>query len=256
MHYLLMLLLAWAVVSALQAVGVVLVSALLVIPAATAYLLTDRLHRMAGLSMLFGMIAGAAGAFLSALQTGLPTGPFVVLSASALFVGAFLFAPNHGVVPRWSRQRHQSRKIRRENTLKAIFHLLENEGSDVAEGKVSHQALVDQRRRSPLLVDGEIAALVRHGLAESPDEQGRVTLTEAGRARAMEIVRNHRLWELFLTNAANIAPDHVHDDAEKIEHILGEDIVRELERSLDQPTEDPHGRVIPLAMEESGGSGI
>jgi ABC-type Mn2+/Zn2+ transport system permease subunit/Mn-dependent DtxR family transcriptional regulator len=251
MHYLLMLLLAWAVVSALQAVGVVLVSALLVIPAATAYLLTDRLHLMALLAMGIGMASGAGGAFLSALKTGLPTGPFVVLTASALFAAAFLFAPVQGVLPRWLRQRRQAMRIRRENTLKAVFHLLENEG--FARGSIAKAALTGQRKRGEAEVDREIAALVGHGLAESPGPDGRVRLTAAGSARAAEIVRNHRLWELFLTNAANIAPDHVHDDAEKIEHVLGEDIVRQLERALDRPTEDPHGRAIPATGQDGEG---
>ena len=53
------------------------------------------------------------------------------------------------------------------------------------------------------------------------------------------------LWELYLTNAANIAPDHVHDDAEEIEHILGDEVVRELERMLEDTTRDPHGKSIP-----------
>ena len=251
MHYLLMLVLAWAVVSALQAVGVVLVSALLVIPAATAYLLTDRLHLMALLAMGIGMVSGAGGAFLSALKTGLPTGPFVVLTASALFAAAFLFAPAQGLVPRWLRQRRQARRIGRENTLKAIFHLLED--GDFERRSIGKADLTAQRKRGEAEVDREIAALVAHGLAEAPDADGRVRLTAAGRARAAEIVRNHRLWELFLTNAANIAPDHVHDDAEKIEHVLGEDIVRQLERTLDQPTEDPHGRAIPAIWQEGGG---
>ncbi|MCB1091157.1 MAG: metal ABC transporter permease [Verrucomicrobiae bacterium] len=248
MHYLLMLLLAWAVVSALQAVGVVLVSALLIIPAATAYLLTDRLHLMAWLAMGFGMLSGAAGAFLSALKTGLPTGPFVVLSASALFAGAFLFAPQYGFLPRWLRQRRQAGRIRHENTLKAIYHLLE--GAEFTRGSVARTSLISQRGRSEAEVDREIAALVANGLAEPTDAEGWVRLTTSGRARAAEIVRNHRLWELFLTNAANIAPDHVHDDAEKIEHVLGEDIVRKLELALDLPTEDPHGKSIPVPPED------
>lgn len=246
MHYLLMLLLAWAVVSALQAVGVVMVSALLVIPAATAWLLTDRLHVMAALAMGIGMAAGAAGAFLSALKTGLPTGPFVVLSAAALFSAAFFFAPRKGLVSRVLSKSRQSRRIRRENTLKAIYHLMEEAG--FADETVTRQALVERRCRPVAEVDREIAALVAHELAEPVSADRRVRLTPPGRARAAEIVRNHRLWELFLTHAADIAPDHVHDDAEKIEHVLGEDIVRKLERALDQPTEDPHGKHIPLAQ--------
>ena len=57
--------------------------------------------------------------------------------------------------------------------------------------------------------------------------------------------RNHRLWELFLTNEAHFAADHVHDDAEKIEHVLGENVVMEIERKLKFPKKDPHGKPIP-----------
>jgi Mn-dependent DtxR family transcriptional regulator len=68
-------------------------------------------------------------------------------------------------------------------------------------------------------------------------------------------VRNHRLWELYLTNAAQIAADHVHEDAEKIEHVLGDEVVRELERRLQYATIDPHGRPIPgFAEMQRGGN--
>jgi manganese/zinc/iron transport system permease protein len=75
-HHGIMLLLAFAIVVALQAVGVVLVSAMLITPAAAAYLLTDRMHRMLLLAAAFGMMAGVLGAFLSFLGNNLPTGPF------------------------------------------------------------------------------------------------------------------------------------------------------------------------------------
>jgi manganese/zinc/iron transport system permease protein len=69
--------------------------------------------------------------------------------------------------------------------------------------------------------------------------------TPEGWQQACSIVRNHRLWELYLTNAVRLAADHVHDDAEKIEHVLGEEGVRQLERRLNYATQDPHGREIP-----------
>ena len=104
-HYALMLLLAFSVVIALQAVGVVLVSAMLITPAAAAYLLTDRMHIMLVLASVFGVAAGAAGAFFSFLSTNFPTGPLMVMGASLVFVLAFLFGPRHGVVSRcWRRQ--------------------------------------------------------------------------------------------------------------------------------------------------------
>ena len=55
-----------------------------------------------------------------------------------------------------------------------------------------------------------------------------LSLTPKGWGKACRIVRNHRLWELYLTNEARYAPDHVHDDAEKIEHVLGEETVRRI----------------------------
>jgi manganese/zinc/iron transport system permease protein len=242
-HYGLMLLLAFAVVIALQAVGVVLVSAMLITPAAAAYLLTDRLHRMLGLAALFGLLAGALGCFASFVGPNLPTGPFMVLSATAVFGLAFLFGPRHGVVSRWLRQRSRVLRIQRENTLKAIYQVLETR--DFKGESVSLRELAERRRETVEEVAAQSAELRRHGLATTHDEGNAIAVTPSGWQLACAIVRNHRLWELYLTNAAQIAADHVHEDAEKIEHVLGDEVVRELERRLAYATHDPHGRPIP-----------
>lgn len=254
LHHALMLLLAFAVVISLQAVGVVLVSAMLITPAAAAYLLTTRLHRMLILAAVFGMVAGALGAFLSFLGNNLPTGPFMVLGATALFGLAFLFAPRHGVVVRWWSQRSRWRRIGRENTLKSIYHVLE--ARDFKGEGVTVRELAERRRETIEDARGQFQALGRHGLATLTEEGDVAHLTPEGWQRACAIVRNHRLWELYLTNAAQIAADHVHDDAEKIEHVLGEETVRELERRLRYATTDPHGRRIPgTADMQRGGRG-
>ncbi len=253
LHYVLMVLLAFAVVVALQAVGAVLVSAMLIIPPATAYLLTDRLHRMLMLSMVIGVVSAVGGAFLSFLSTGLPTGPFMIVSSSVLFVLAFLFSPSHGVLRRVLRKREQTRRIQRENTLKAMYHLLEEEG--FSSRAVPMDALVLRRGRDDAETGKEIDALVGHELATR--RNGSAVLTDAGWTRAQEIVRNHRLWELYLTNAADIASDHVHDDAEIIEHVIGEELVAALEKQLENATIDPHGSTIPhvdLEVEVEGGA--
>jgi manganese/zinc/iron transport system permease protein len=243
LHHVLMVLLAFAVVIALQAVGVVLVSAMLITPAAAAYLLTDRLHRMLVLAAVFGMLAGVAGAFLSFLGHNLPTGPFMVLGASLVFALAFLFGPRHGVLLRWWRQLSRRQRTERENTLKALYHVLEGRGFR-GEG-VSLTELAQRRRQTEGEVRQQVEALRRHRLVTLQEDGRLVLLTPEGWRRAAAIVRNHRLWELFLTQRANIAADHVHDDAEKIEHLLGEDTVRQLERQLAFATRDPHGREIP-----------
>lgn len=240
-HYVLMMLLAFAVVIALQAVGVVLVSAMLITPAASAILLTDRMSRMLWLAALFGMFSGVIGAFFSFLSPRLPTGPFMVLGATLVFLMAFHFAPRHGVLTRWWRRRSRALQTQRENTLKAVYHVLEfrefeNEG-------VSFSELAGRRSESVEEAASEAADLKRHGLATL--DHGTIFLTPEGWQVACSIVRNHRLWELYLTNAAQIPADHVHDDAEKIEHVLGEETVRHLERRLNYATRDPHGKVIP-----------
>jgi len=242
-QYTLMLLLAFSVVVALQAVGVVLVSALLITPAAAAYMLTDRMHRMIWLSMAFGVFAGVSGALLSFFYDSLPTGPFMVLGATFIFVLAFLFSPRHGVVNRWARQRSRAQRVQRENTLKAVYHVLEARGFE-GEG-VSLRELAERRKETEEDARRQVAALASHELVTLHDEGDGIHLTPTGWQRACEIVRNHRLWELYLTNEAKIAPDHVHDDAEVIEHVLGEEVVRQIERTLNHARTDPHGRPIP-----------
>jgi len=254
LHYALMLLLAFAVVIALQAVGVVLVSAMLITPAAAAYLLTDRMHRMLLLAALFGLAAGALGAFLSFLGNNLPTGPFMVLAATAVFGAAFLFGPRHGVIARWWRQRNRSARTQRENTLKAIYHVLE--ARDFQGEGVSLRELAERRRETLEDVSAQAAALRANGHATLHEDGNQVFLTPDGWQRACAIVRNHRLWELYLTNEARVAADHVHEDAEKIEHVLGEETVRELERRLGNIAHDPHGRRIPDLAEMRRGTGV
>ncbi len=251
LHGALMMLLAAAVVVALQAVGVMLVSAMLITPAATAYLLTDRMHRMLVLSALFGLCSGAMGAFFSFLGSNLPTGPCMVLAASALFAGAFLFAPRHGLVVRWWRRRSRNLQVARENTLKAIFHVIEaggfsREGVALEELAARRRCTVDEAQR-------EVLALVADRLATMDKARRVVHATPEGWRKAQAMVRNHRLWELYLTNRANFRADHVHDDAEEMEHLLDEETVRLLERRLDFPERDPHGREIPKVIGGGGG---
>ena len=249
-HYSLMLLLAFAIVSALQAVGVVLVSAMLVIPAAAAFLLTDRMGWMLVLSAGFGAMAGLAGAFFSFTGRNLPTGPFMVLAAAALFVLALFFAPRHGMVTRFWRRRSRAARIRRENTLKAIYHVMEDGGfGDTAVGVGD---VAGRRRETEAGARRELAELRRAGLAT--ESGGKVAFTPDGWQRACEIVRNHRLWELYLTNAAQLSPDHVHEDAEVIEHVLGDETVRRLERRLNYARLDPHGKLIPGLGDLEGGA--
>ncbi|WP_332632130.1 metal ABC transporter permease [Halalkalibacter flavus] len=98
-HYLLMLLLSLVTVASLKTVGIVLVVAMLITPGATAYLLTDRLPVMLGLSALFGVIAAIGGMYYSVIYD-VASGASIVLVASVLFGLAFFFSPKQGVITR------------------------------------------------------------------------------------------------------------------------------------------------------------
>ena len=251
LHYALMALLTFAVVVSLQAVGVVLVSALLITPAAAAFLLTDRMHWMLILAAGFGMLSGVLGAFISYLSNNLPTGPLIVLGATLIFVLALFFSPRHGFLTKTLRRKRQRQRIALENTLKSVFYLCENSDFERREFVVAELAV--ERNSNLPATEREIRNLVKADMAEwivdsntpSMSGQARFRLSKEGWYRACEIVRNHRLWELYLTNAASYESDHVHDDAEEIEHLIGEGIVKRLEDRLENPIHDPHGRLIP-----------
>lgn len=100
LEQLMMLLIVVAVVVGIQAVGVVLMAALLITPAVTARYWTERLSVMVVLSGLFGALSGVAGTLLSTAASNLPTGPLCVLSATVLFVLSLLLAPERGVLAR------------------------------------------------------------------------------------------------------------------------------------------------------------
>lgn len=246
-QYGLTLALSFSIVVSLQAVGVALVSALLITPASAAYLLTDRMKSMVWMSALFGALAGVAGAFSSFLQTKAPTGPFIVIGATMIFALAFVLGPKHGWAPRRWRRWSQSQKIRSENLLKAIYQTLEFEDGHVSDSGAPITQIRSRKRIAEKKLRKELRSLQSSGLITQvgTGERLEIFFTPKGKRHAMEIVRNHRLWELYLTNSANFPADHVHDDAERIEHLLGEDMVRRLEKLLNHATQDPHGRPIP-----------
>jgi manganese/zinc/iron transport system permease protein len=116
-------LLVAAIVIGLQAVGVVLMSALLIAPAAAARQWTDRLGVMVALSGFFGALAGVIGAVISSLGRGLSTGPVVVLCASVIVLISLTLAPNRGLVWSWVRNRRSRRALRAETVLADLYTL-------------------------------------------------------------------------------------------------------------------------------------
>lgn len=111
-----------AVVIGIQAVGVVLIAALLITPAVAARYWTDTLGLMVILAGLFGALSGVTGTLLSSTLTNLPTGPVTVLAATSLFTVSVLFAPNRGLIAKWIRRWKNRSSIRASVQLTSAHH--------------------------------------------------------------------------------------------------------------------------------------
>ena len=230
----------------LQTVGVVLIAALLITPAAAARYWTDNLRRMLILSGVFGGLSGAVGAYVSYLSPRMPTGPWIVVSVSTLFLLSLLFARKRGVLPRVIRAARSRRSTNRENILRTLYLLGERVGT--WDDYHSIGELLQHRPMPAWRMARTLNSLERDGyVAETA--QGLYGLTKKGRARAERLTRLHRLWEVYLTQRLELAPDHVHDDAEEIEHIITPELEARLMESLEHPTIDPHDRAIPGLIE-------
>jgi manganese/zinc/iron transport system permease protein len=236
--------LALVTVTGLPAVGVVLMAAMLILPGATARFWTERLGPMLVLSGILGAAPGTIGTLLSAgvvagwlgfdplafgpTATNLPTGPLIVLSGTALFLFSVLFAPRRGAVARlWAAARLRSTTAR-ENLLRTLYELSEPRLPD--RPAIAVEQLLTHRAWRAWQARWLVRWMSWLGLVERTPEGAR--LSESGLGKARGLVRTHRLWERFLIERADIAPDHVDRDADMIEHLLGREIVDALEERL------------------------
>lgn len=169
-----------AVVLGLQTVGVVLMSAMIVAPAAAARQWTDRLGLMIVLAGLFGAAAGMAGAVVSSLGARLPTGPVIVLCATSLVAASLLLAPNRGLLWAWYRQARARRRLQVDAVL-ADLHRLASQHEQPTEA--AHALAVLRTMTATGGLRRSLEALARQGLAR-PAGGDRWALTGAGVAAA------------------------------------------------------------------------
>lgn len=234
--------LSFCIIISIQAVGVILVSALLIIPASTSNLLTERKAKMIGISVLLGGLTGFLGAFISLKTTSvnLPTGPIITLSATTLFLLAYILAPRHGILSKKILQKQQRKKIHADHLLKFLYNTHEEDRKFTSP---HHINTLLHLFNSSTETTNALSSLKHKNLLVFDDHF--VSLTDMGVVAAGKIVRNHRLWELYLTKQAEYKADHVHDDAEIMEHVLTDESIALLEQELGNPGVDPHGKNIP-----------
>lgn len=236
----LMSLVVLVTVIGLQAVGLILVIALLIIPPAAARFWTEKLKTMTLAAAALGAAGGAIGASLSAIVPRLPAGAIIVITYSVFFLLSLVFGRKRGLLVRTVAHYSLTRKVGHQHLLRALYENAERLGRPETE----FEDLLRARSWSGRRLKSVLAWARRDGVVRPKD--GGWCLTEKGETEAARVVRNHRLWEMYLITYADIAPSHVDRDADQVEHVLDPVTLKKLEDLLlqhyppHQPLPSPH----------------
>jgi len=236
-------------VAGLQAVGLILIIAFLITPAAAARFWTNRLDKMLWLSALIGGASGWLGASMSAFYPRLPAGSVIVLVAACCFAISLLIGAERGVLIRYARQVQLKRKIGRQHLLRALYEILEadmkRDGlANIQLRPVPFRQIRGRRTWSDTRLREYIRRAYDEGLLEKRSKDDSILLNEAGLEQAALVTRNHRLWEMYLIEYADVATSRVDRDADAVEHVLGDKMVARLETKL-QTYRNAHGMLVP-----------
>ena len=229
-----------AITIGIQTVGVVLMAALLITPSAAARVWTNSLPAMLVLAASFAGVAAVIGTYISSVLPKMPTGPWVVLVLAFFGFSSLLFAPKRGWFSKQRRAKANQRKTIRENVLKLLFQQEEQRGLPTVLSIEEIQGIRTMRlnRLTSTLKELKNRLLII-------DHGGSYGLTELGRGEGRRVVRLHRLWELYLTERLGMAADHIHPQAETMEHVITPEIEELLVKELGNPEVDPHQSPIP-----------
>ena len=237
MHYLLMTVVAVTSVASFEAVGSILVVAMLIVPAATAHLFSDRLAVMVVLSAVIGVLASVLG-YAAAKYWDTNIAGMMTVAAGTLYALAVLLSPRYGVCSTVVSNLQMSLRVLREDLLAMLYRVEELDASKRLTAAEAREAI-----GGGWLSRWSVAALRRNGRIH--EEAAQLQLTEVGREDARNLVRSHRLWETYLVEHLGMPLDHVHEPAHRVEHFIGERLQQELEAEIDSGGQDPHGRAIP-----------
>lgn len=197
---LLLLLIVCSVVIGLQAVGVVLMAAMLITPAISARYWTDKLSYMIILSGVIGGISGVLGTLLSTITKGMATGPLIIVAATFMFLVSLIFAPKKGLLAKALKQLSLRKKTAVEQILLSFY--------DVAvEGnlkEIMEEQLLQRRKVSNNLLHYAYDVLVKNGYIKKVNDQTWM-LTENGIQAGYELVLQQRLYEMYLMHEMEFA---------------------------------------------------
>lgn len=244
LHYALASLVAITSVAAFESVGNILVVAMFVVPPVTAWLWTDRLGVMIGLSVVFAILSAILG-HLSAMwipalfgRPSTSTAGMMAVASGALLGITALFASRKGLISRAKQSWLASQRILGEDLL-GLLYRSHSQGTTQMVTSDLLSTLVVPRWRSHLA----LRRLQRKGWIKLAGE--RVSLSEQGLSMAQNVVRSHRLWEHYLAAEVGMPESLIHGGAERLEHYTDRQLRERLNQESNAPTTDPHGKSIP-----------
>lgn len=237
MHYLLMSLVAFTAMASFEAVGSILVVAMLIVPPATAQLLVHRLWQLIAIACGLAVVIAIAGYAAASYWDIAPAGAMTVV-AGGFFALAVLFSPQQGILTSVWRNTRLSLQILSDDLLAMIYRVDERGSKRPLDVETAIRALDDV-----WLARFALAQLRRANKVIVAN--GMLRLTDRGRAEARLLVRSHRLWEAYLHEHLGLPVDHLHEPAHRVEHYLGDELRGQLEEAVQDATTDPHGRKIP-----------
>ena len=252
----LMALVVAVTVIGLQAVGLLLVVAMLIIPAAAARFWSHQLGVTLVVATGVGALSGLGGVVASALFPKLPAGAVIVLAAVICFAVSFVFGTQRGLLVRWLEQRHVAAQVARQHLLRAVYEWSEHRGRSLdrdptllLDGSVQIAELCALNDWSSKRVARLLKLGVAEGLISWDRLNARCQLSAHGKLEARRVTRNHRLWETYLLHYADVAPQHIHHNADQIEHVIEPNVVNELEELL---AGREGAALVPADPEQSG----
>ena len=219
------------VVSAVSMVGVILVVGLLITPAATAYLLCDRLDRMMWLAALFGVTSVVGGLYLCVWLDSAGGGA-IMLFCTLQFLVVLAVAPKYGLFARWLRMRNLVPQQVIEDILTTILRYK----------KTTPLEIIHQYVHSGKEITKALQRMTQDGLIIGNDNG--YNLTKNGEKEANKVLRAHRLWEAYLEKIGT-PEEQLHPTAHKLEHISDQKTVDYLDEKLGTSELAPRNQTIP-----------
>ncbi len=234
-----------SIITGIIATGAILIGSVLIIPYAIGRFWKNAFDSIYRIAILTAIVATIIGILITIIVPSIPTGAMIVLVLSILFIVSALFAPNKGIIGRLIRQRSFHKETMEDNILKYAYHFLEQKGVIFAQLPLHTMIPITHIQKHVPGYKSFCSSLKAQGFIQHSDSHDYLCITKEGLRRGMKITRLHRLWEAYLLHSAKFDIDHVHDDAESIEHILTPELEKKIIETLGDPGTDPHGEHIP-----------